>query len=397
MGSAREEFSGSASKHGLESPMGHSTNLLGGVRVVDLTRLLPGGFCSSILRELGADVLKVEEPGRGDYVRSMGSPNDGFSHAFSMLNVGKSSIGLNLKSRDGREILEKLISDCDVLLESFRPGVMEKLGFSFARVRRINPRIVYCSISAFGKSSKFNLVPAHDLNFQALGGTLFAFGDKEPGLPFVQYADLCSGLYACIGILAGLSCRARRAIHVDVPMFQSLTSLLIVPLSRYLATGKDNRIGEGLLFGGSPFYGLYQTKDRKYIALGAVEESFQRNLLKELGLQDLANAKGGRGKALVRQSLRKVFATKTRNRWADELITKDVCATPVLSLAESIESPWGDSIFSGGVLKTPFARSRTKGKLVKAPTLGEQTEKILMKYGYSTNQISDMKRHGAVA
>jgi crotonobetainyl-CoA:carnitine CoA-transferase CaiB-like acyl-CoA transferase len=363
--------------------------LLRGKTVLDLTRLLPGGFCSHILSELGARVLKVEEPGIGDYMRSAAPA------AFSMINGGKESIGLNLKSEEGKRVLRMLIADSDVFLEGYSPGVMRRLGFSFEKVREINRRIVYCSITSFGQSSPMSSVPLHDLNYQGLSGSLAA--ECTPSVPLVQYSDLCGGMYACIGILAALAAEKRSAVLVDIPMVQSLMSLMVFPISSHIETKPAPN--QGLLFGGSPYYNLYETSDKKYVAVGAIEGRFRENLLKMLGLP--VSGAVEEGNKTHDEELKKRFAdafsSRTRDVWVAESSGKGACVSPVLSVAEAVSSVWGGWILDGTNLNTPFHKRGEGSRSLHAPRLGEHTERILKQNGISRSRIVEMMEKGAVS
>jgi len=377
--------------------------VLDGVRVLDVTRLLPGGFCSMILSDMGAKVIKVEEPGIGDYMRFTPPTVRGLSPVHKMVNRDKMSIGLNLKSAGGRGVLRRILKDSDVFLEGFRPGAIERLGFSFEEVRRVNPRIVYCSISAFGHEHQLSSMPGHDINFQAMSGVL------EPGsgeqVPYVQIGDLCAGMYAAIGILGALVSGKKRAVYVDVPIVQSLISWLIIPVSTYLATGIPPRAGHSLLFGSEPYYNLYRTSDSKYVAVAAIEEEFWQNLLTELGLAELQSLRFGTKaeRALVTKRLKETFSKKTRDEWAGLLMGKNTCVTPVLAVDEVMRADWLKK--SGVLLKE--GRSRILGTPIsftprfrapprRAPELGEQTDFILRRLGYAPKRIAELKRMGAI-
>jgi crotonobetainyl-CoA:carnitine CoA-transferase CaiB-like acyl-CoA transferase len=363
--------------------------LLRGRTVLDLTRLLPGGFCSHILSELGARVLKVEEPGMGDYMRSEAGV------AFSMINGGKESIGLNLKSEEGKRILRMLIADSDVFLEGYSPGVMRRLGFSFEKVRKINRRIVYCSITAFGRSSPMSSVPLHDLNYQGLSGSLAAEG--TPSVPSVQYSDLCGGMYACIGILAALVAEKRSAVLVDVPIVQSLMSLMVFPISSYLETRPTPN--QGLLFGRSPYYNLYETSDKKCVAVGAIERRFRENLLKMLGLPVSGAVEKGNNTndEELKKRFADAFSSRTRDAWVAESSGKGACVSPVLSVAEAVNSIWGGRILDDMNLHTPFHKRGEGLRPLHAPRLGEHTQRILKQNGVSRSGIIEMTKKGAVS
>src|SRR5208283_892698 len=329
-------------------PPGAIMGPLSGIKVLDVTRLLPGGFCSYLLSEYGARVIKVEEPGKGDYMRRTPPTQDGVRLAYTMVNRNKRSISIDLKKAEGKEVLRRLVRSSDVFLEGFRPGVTERLGFSFEDVRRLNPRIVYCSISAFGHSSPLSRMPGHDMNFEAMSGLLGSV--DEPRVPFVQLGDYAGAFYATVGILAALCDKRRRAYYVDVPIVQSLMSLLILPASSLFATSEPPSLAGSLLFGSEAYYGLYRTSDGRYLAVAAIEPQFWKNLLGALGLSKLECAREGtkEQRAALKRRMQGVFATKTRDEWSTLLMDKDTCVTPVLDIHEALESTWAKSSGSVG-------------------------------------------------
>ena len=267
---------------------------LKGIRVLDISRLLPGGFCTYLLSSYGAEVVKVEEPGLGDYLRDMPPLEGGVSLLHEMINRGKRSVGIDLKKEEGKQVLRRLIERSDVFLDGYRPGVVEALGFSFDQVRKINDSIVYCSISAFGHDSPMSSMPAHDLNFQAMSGLLGS--TAEPQVPFVQFGDYVAAMYAALGILAALNQRERKATYVDVPAVQSLMSLLMIPASSYFATQQPPARRQSLVFGSEPYYDIYKTSDGRFIAVAAIEERFWENLMREIGLTRLSHLRTGIGR-----------------------------------------------------------------------------------------------------
>lgn len=374
---------------------------LKGTRVLDITRLLPGGFCSHLLSEYGAEVIKVEEPGVGDYIRETPPLFDGVSLLHTMINRDKRSIGIDLKNPSGKTVLRKLIRRADVFLEGFRPGVVEALGFSFSEVKRLNPRVVYCSISSFGHSSPLSSMPAHDLNFEAMSGLLGS--SERPEVPFAQLGDYISGLYAALGITAALQRKRRAAVYIDVPIVQSLMSVLMLPASSYFATGEPPRRGQNLVLGSEPYYSLYRTSDGRFVAVAAIEQHFWENLMRELGLSRLANFRAGtrRDREILRSRIKEVFAMKSQQEWSRLLADKDVCVTPVLDIHESLDSGWArstgivGSVSGRPVLKQPLRF--TPGRASKdAPALGEHTREILSELGYVPARVERLLEAGAV-
>jgi alpha-methylacyl-CoA racemase len=374
-----------------------------GVRVVDATRLLPGGFCTMLLSDMGAEVIKVEQPGLGDYMRATPPTKDGRSPVHASINRNKLSIGIDLKSPEGKKVMKRLLRTADVFVEGFRPGAMSRLGFSFETVRKINPRIVYCSISSYGQEGKLSSMPAHDINFQAMAGTLGY--SRRAEVPLLQLGDLTSGMYAALAI-AGALVKRRKAVRLDVPIVGALLSWMVIPASAYLATGEVPKEGHSLVFGSTPFYNIYRTSDGKHVAVAAIEEAFWRNLVNALGLPQLEKMRFGTlaERRRVIEELRRVFSTKTRDEWAKVLMDRDTCATPVLTVEEALTSDWakdirmlaavgGDTVVNEPVRSVP--RMRTK-PFTKAPELGEQTLPLLKSLGYTGTEISKLRAGGAV-
>lgn len=378
--------------------------LLEGVRVVDVTRLLPGGFCTMLLSDLGADVVKVEQPGLGDYMRLTPPTGDGPSPAHGMVNRNKLSIGINLKAEEGKSVLRKLIARCDVFVEGFRPGAIERLGFSFSEVKKINPGIVYCSISAFGHTDTLSSMPGHDINFQAMSGVLGTSTGTR--VPMVQLGDLCSGMYAAVGILSALA-RTKKGgpVYVDVPIVQSLVSWLVLPVSAYLVTKMNPRHGQSLLFGSEAYYNVYETSDGKHLAVAAVEDEFWHNLLKRLGLLNLESLRYGnaRERLHLKRKLREKFVSRTRDEWARLLMRQNTCVTPILDISEVLDLEWAHSsrvlTDAGGdaVLNMPISfYPPIPGKKRRAPSLGQHTNRIMRQLGYSGSEVQKLKRIGIV-
>jgi crotonobetainyl-CoA:carnitine CoA-transferase CaiB-like acyl-CoA transferase len=377
---------------------------LEGVRVVDATRLLPGGFCTMLLSDMGAEVIKVEQPGLGDYMRATPPTKGGRSPVHATVNRNKLSIGIDLKFPEGKEVLRKLLKKADVFVEGFRPGAMSRLGFSFEQVRKVNPRIVYCSISAYGQASRLSSMPGHDINFQAMAGTLGY--SQDPEVPLLQLGDLVSGMYSALGILGALVGR-KKASFIDVPIVPSLLSWMVIPASAYLATGQPLKAGHSLVFGSTPYYNIFRAADGKHVAVAAIEQEFWHNLLEVLGVPDLEQKRFGtpRERREVTSTLRRVFATKTRDKWAKLLMNADTCATPVLTVEEALASDWsarsralvkmaaGDTVLNSPVKSKPAMRRRA---FRRAPSLGDDTPAIMKALGYSSSNVGRLRDRGVV-
>ncbi|WP_373488561.1 CaiB/BaiF CoA transferase family protein [Blastomonas sp.] len=317
---------------------------LTGITVLDLSQFLPGPMLSVMMADQGAEVIKIEPPA-GDPARAMAPFEAGQSVWFRNLNRGKTSILLDLKSASGRARLTDLISRADVFLEGFRPGVMARLGFDYAAVSKINPQIVYCSISAFGQSGPLAHHPAHDLAVQALSGFLSVndSADGSPVVPGVPSADMAAGLTGLSAVLMALIGRQRsgRGDYIDIAMFDSLLPWCAHIAGDAIAGGEAPRSRTQRSLGGAAFYQVYTTSDRRHIALGGREIKFVRVLLTALGREDLitlGDADAGPDQAPLVAFLRETFAQRSRDEWVAWFADKDVAFSPVLDFAEVLRS-----------------------------------------------------------
>jgi crotonobetainyl-CoA:carnitine CoA-transferase CaiB-like acyl-CoA transferase len=391
---------------------------LSDVKVLDLSRLLPGGFCSLLLADFGADVLKVEDTGMGDYIRWSppyveGAEDTSKSALFLALNRGKRSIRLDLKSEGGREVLLRLVRSHDVLLESFRPGVMERLGVGYERLREENPGLVYCAITGYGQDGPHTARSGHDMNYLGLNGLLGLTGDAggPPVQSAGQIADIGGGaLTAAFGILAALRERERSGEGqlVDVSMFDGSLAWLALVAARYLADGQTPRRGAIELAGSLICYRPYACKDG-WVTLGALEPKFWQAWCHGVGREDLIekqfSAPGSEAHAEVEQ----VFLTRTRDEWTEFASQHDCCLEPVLDLDEALDSELAraremvvrvEQPGTGGVdlLGVPVKLSRTPGAPAgPGPALGEHTREVLAGAGYSEAEIGALLESGAAA
>lgn len=322
-------------------PMGK----LSGIRVVDLSQFLPGPMLSVMMADHGAEVIKVE-PAAGDPARDQAPFEAGQSVWFRNLNRGKKSVVLNLKSDEGREALWKLIDQADVFVEGFRPGVTTRLGFGYEAVSARNPRIVYCSISAFGQTGELAHHPAHDLAVQAMAGFLSVNdgGDGMPVVPAAPSADMAAGLTALSAVLMALIGRDRsgRGDYVDVAMFDSLLPWSAHIAGAALGGGEPPRSSSQRSLGGAAFYNVYETADKRHVALGGREPKFVANLLNALGRPDLiplGSEEPGEAQAPLVAFLRETFRQRTREEWVEWFADKDVAFSPVLDFREAFTQP----------------------------------------------------------
>ncbi len=382
--------------------------MLNGMRVLDLTRLLPGPFCTLLLADLGAEVIKVEEPNAGDYLRSYPPQLDGMSITFRLLNRNKKSLALNVKSSKGREIFLKLAARADILIEGFRPGTAARLGIDYERLRLVNPRIVYCSLSGFGQNGPYRDIAAHDINYVGLAGmaSIFPARDSAPELPGIQLADVSGGLFAAIAVLAAAVSRQStgRGALVDVALYDCAAAWLLYLAGFFMATGKAPGPGSTPLTGLFPCYNLYKTKNGGLISVGALEPKFWNNLCRLLGREDLIGfqyATGARGDE-VRRALADIFATKTSEEWWQDLKSQDVCCAPVREINEVFEDP---QLRQRGMvaqvedwsqpppLFSPFSRYAGRAP---APRHGEHTVELLRELNYSDVEIAELEGTGVI-
>lgn len=310
---------------------------LAGVRVLDLSRLLPGPLCGQHLADLGAEVIKIEDTGAGDYARPA---------LRALVNRGKKGMTLNLKSEAGLRILLELVDRSDVLLESFRPGVMERLGAGWERLRARRPALVYCAITGYGQDGARARAPGHDINYLALAGVLDQTGSPGgvPVLPGFLLGDLLGGtLAAATGILAALvEARATgRGRFIDVSMTDAVLAHSILAFAELNESGHVRERGRGSHTGGMPRYGLYATRDGRYLAVGAQEKKFWDTLCAAIGAPELAgsHALEGDAAAPVRARLERIFATRDLDEWMSVLEPVECCVSPVRSFAEAVADP----------------------------------------------------------
>ena len=405
---------------------------LDGIRVLDLSRLLPGGFCSLLLADFGADVVKVEDTGMGDYIRWSPPHYDGAhesasSALFLALNRNKRSIRLDLKSDGGREALLALVRDADVVLESFRPGVLERLGVGYERMRAENPRIVYCAISGYGQDGPKRGASGHDMNYLGLVGLLGltgAAGGGAGGGPIQsagQIADLGGGaLMAAFGIMAALRERdgdgtpdhpgSGEGQLVDVSMSDGALSWLAMVAAAFFADGTVPRRGDLPLAGALICYRPYECADG-WVSLGALEPKFWQAWCRGVGREELVASQFERPGSQAHTEVSEIFKARTRSEWEAFAREHDCCLEPVLELDEALSSQLvkeramvveldqpgaGRPVRQLGI---PVKLGRTPGEHARlpGPQLGEHTEEVLLTAGYTPEQIAALLDSGAAA
>lgn len=393
------------------------TMALEGIKVIDLTRLAPGPYCTMFLADLGADVIKIE-PGGGRAaiaILPQATTEEERMRAHNAEGRNKRSIVMNLKMKEAQEVFYKLAERADVIIEEFRPGVVKRLAVDYETISKINPRIVYCSLTGYGQDGPYEQVAGHDINYISTGGAQGIIGERD-GRPIVitnVIADYAAGgMHAAIGILAALMARERtgKGQHVDIAMTDGVISLIHTEAARYLATGMVPARGDILMFGGAPHYNIYETKDGKYVSLGALEPWFYENLCKALGREDFTPHEfNGEKWEEIAASFREIFLTKTRDEWVQLLRQTDTCVAPVYSMDEVFSDPQVlhrkmmveiDHPTLGKVKQVGISikLSETPGSIRSvAPRPGEHTEEVLLDLGYTKESIEGLRKSGAIA
>ena len=411
---------------------------LEGIRMLDLSRLLPGGFCSLLLADFGADVIKIEDTGMGDYIRWSppyyeGAHDTAKSALFLSLNRNKRSIRLNLKSEGGREALLALVRDADVVLESFRPGVLDRLGVGYERMREENPGIVYCAISGYGQDGPKRDASGHDMNYLGLVGLLGLTGAQggEPVQAAGQIADLGGGaLMAAFGIMAALRERDGTPAHptsaaspgrpaqpgsgegqmVDVSMADGALSWLAMVAGAFFADGNVPRRGDLPLAGALICYRPYECADG-WVSLGALEPKFWQAWCRGVEREDLVSSQFERPGSDAHAQVCAIFKARTRDEWEAFARKHDCCLEPVLELDEALASDLVREREMVVELRQPGAQrsvrqlgipvklGRTPGEHARlpGPALGEHTEQLLEEAGYTPAQIAELLSSGAAA
>lgn len=382
---------------------------LTGVRVLDLTRLLPGPMATLHLADMGADVVKVEDTGPGDYAREMGFVRGGVSEFFRLVNRNKRAIRLDLKKRAGLDVFLRLAKTAEIVVESFRPGVMTKLGAGYDALAAVNPRIVYCSITGYGQDGPYAGRSGHDVNYIGYAGVGEQIGtEAAPVVPNFQIADLLGGaLVPAMGILAALvDARASgRGRYVDVSMTDAVLAHAIFPLLGVLEGGKAPGRGASMLDGGLPCYNVYRTQDGRWMAVGALERKFWETLCETLGCAEL-KAKhivyGAEAKP-VKERLAAIFATRTQGEWTEVFDRADCCVSPVLRTDEALAN---EQLRARGMVRVrdgstqlafPVKFSEFEFEIERpAPARGEHTDEVLREAGYGKAEIDALRKSGAV-
>ena len=391
------------------------TRPLAGIRVLDMSRLLPGPYASLVLADLGAEVDKLEEPGVGDYLRVMppqraaeDGGGDAQSSIFLLLNRDKRSIVLDMKKPEAREVLLRMLPRYDVVLEQFRPGVLDRLGLGPAAMRAASPKLVVCSLTGYGQDGPLAQRAGHDIGYVARAGALYAQGpsDGPPTVPGVQTADIGGALWTVIGVLSALATRARtgEGSHVDVSMLEASLGFASVPFG-LLGGGVASPPGGDSLTGGLVGYGTYATKDGRAVALGALEPKFLSAFFTEVGLVvDPALFLPGPHQDETRAKLAAIFRERTQAEWIEIASRGDYCLEPVLTPAEAtsdahlrargaffdLASPWGNLL----AMRSPITPRDVTHR--PPPRAGEHTRAILAESGFGEEEVAALAARGVI-
>ena len=400
------------------------TQALEGLKILDLTRFAPGPYCTMILGDLGADIVKVEEV-RPPVEASQGPPKEPAANLsppefaspdspFNPLNRNKRSICLNLKSEKAQQIVYKIVRNIDIVIEGFRPGVTSRLGIDYPTLKEINPGLIYCAVTGYGQNGPYRDLPGHDINYIASAGVVSAMSlpGKPPVLPGNFIGDMAAGgMQAAIGILAALAARERtgKGQFVDISMTDGSVSLLSLYLSRHFETGTLPGVEDRISCGTAPYFNYYEASDGKYIAIGCLEPRFFANLCSLIECEEMIpyqmdNEKAGEIAAILKQK----FLTKTSREWFEILSKANVPVSRVNSFEEladnpqvkhrqmivDVEDPGGNSVQQAGI---SIKLSETPGSIRNTgSTPGAETSGILAELGYSHEDIKSLQKEGAI-
>jgi len=387
---------------------------LTGVRVVDLTRLLPGPYATQLLADMNADVVKVEDPEVGDYARDMEPTTaDGVGTIFAAVNDGKRSVTIDLKDDDGRDVFYELVADADVVMEGFRPGVAERLGIDYESVREHNPEVVYCSLSGFGQTGAYRDRVGHDLNYASVAGLVDMTREGTEGTPAIPgypIGDMAGGLFAAFGVVSALCSRSlgnRAGTFVDVSLTDAILSFA-QPVAAAAFAGDDPRPRETELTGKLPCYDLYRTADDRYVSVAALEPKFWENLCTALDHPELIEHHRADDEAVrdaVRETLAETFRSKTQAEWEAELGELDVMFAPVRTPSEALTDP---HVESRGIVEDdgtsvprigfPATASpeRRRGPDTGLPELGAHTTAVLEAVGIDPATVETLRERGVI-
>lgn len=389
---------------------------LASLKILDFSTLLPGPFASLLLADMGAQVLRVESPTRMDLVRVLPPHVDGTSASHAYLNRNKRCIALDLKQAEAVEVVKQLVQEYDIVLEQFRPGVMDKLGVGYEALKAINPKLIYVSITGYGQTGPLRDRAGHDINYLALAGVASYTGRRESGpLPLgVQLADIGGGsLHGVMGLLAAVIHRQQtgEGQQVDVSMTDCAFSLHGMAGAGYLAAGVEPEM-EGLALNGGSFYDYYRTRDGRWFSVGSLEPQFMQQFCAAIGRPELA-ARGLSAKPDEQQALKREIAIEFEKQdfahWQERFAALDACVEPMLSLGEAVEHP--QLVARGVVTQVPNGKGGEQRQMACpirfsaglpeprhiGAALGAHTAEVMVELGYSDEQVAALKAAKVIA
>lgn len=382
---------------------------LAGIKIIDFSKWLPGQYCSMVLGDFGAEIIKVEDI-CGDGTRSFFPQKEaGMSYWHLALNRNKKGLAIDLRTREGKDIVHKLISEADVLIEGFRPGFMEKLGFAYEQVAQENPKLVYCSLTGFGQTGKYKHKPAHDLNVIGLSGMTYL--DAEQGgatVSDIQFSAMGGAFNGVSGILLALFARERTGLgqHVDIGLFNAALSEETTIISSLWGSEEQGVRPFGRL---AHYYNIYKTKDGRYLSAGVIEPKFWRRMCELIKREDIIERQMDFAhEDELCNILAEAFAQKTQKEWLDLIGSEEFCLTPICSLQEALA---GDLVAESNMLtereedigrvryvENPIKMSATPAAIDRrAPRLGEHNEEILMGIGYDKEEIKELSKKNVIS
>lgn len=375
---------------------------LEGIRVLDLSRLLPGPYCTMLLADLGAEVIKIETPGLGDYLRIIppyvrDAVGADVSALFQLINRGKKSVALNFRNKRGQDVLARLAKNADVLIEAFRPGAADRWGIGYEQIRAVNPRIVYCSLSGYGQGGPYRDRAGHDLNYIALAGLLATNGvaGGPPIPPGAQIADLSGAMLATIAILAALAGRAQSGVgqYLDVALFDGALSWAGTLIGGTHAAGGKLARGKMQLNGGMACYNVYATRDGKYLTIAAIEPHLWAAFCKAVGRDDLV-ARAQEYEAV--SEVAAIIQTRTLAEWLEVSKTIDACIEPVRDFSETLNDPHvqarGLVTQIGGIRQIGSVFTFAQTSPIPAPQQGQHTRQVLREIGMNDAEIGELEK-----
>ena len=383
---------------------------LDGIRILDLSRLLPGPYATHILASFGAEVIKIEKPGEGDYMREYTPRIQGFNAAFQIINRGKKSVALDLKHEQGKEAFVALVKRSDVVLDGNRPGTMTRLGLGYEELKEVNPKLIYAALTGYGQTGRYAQNAGHDLNYIGFGGMLDLLGELGgmPTVPGVQIADVAAGaLPTVIGILLALQHRTRghAGQMVDVSMLDAVLGLMPVQLANYTATKRRPKRGQERLFGRFACYNIYPVRNGRYLAVAALEPKFWKTLCQVLEREDLIDdqyVEEDEAQQILVAELTRIFQKKEVSEWMELFAEHDVCITEVREISRVVQD---DTLAERGMVVPVrneggsvyeqlgvFPKLNESPGFVTgdAPARGQHTRQVLRSLNYTVKHINEM-------